>query len=128
MPFSFTEIEKRKTHLIGGMFVFLFVSYAVFIVGLLLAVKLAAILGLGMENSFSLAQMISDPYRILTRTISSSEAGIALAFGFLAALIHWLFVSHDMAGKVLRIVGARALKADIPEEKVLAFSRMYGKC
>jgi|GEM_PF-172649 len=119
MPFSFTEIEQRKTHTIGTMFVFLFASYVVFIVGLFWAVKIAAIIGFALETSDSYSPYRYLPAHSMTGGLSALEVGWALGIGLLAAVLHWSFVSYDMVGKVLRAVGARPLIADIPQEKMV---------
>ena len=116
MPFSFTQIEKSKTHLIGVMFFFLVVSYTFFVIILVGAFRLVLPMVTTVETHPKAFLQIPSSGFFLT----PFDIGISVAMGLVIGALHWLIVNNHVIEKILRVLNARLLNKDIPAEKIFA--------
>lgn len=119
MPYSFTQIERKKSHTIRLVFIFLCLFYFVMALGVYIFLKWSVIFYNGyvapLENSNihqTAAPVISFPHFSLMEITS---------FGVLAILIawwHWAYTSDHMFSRILTILKAQTLNKDDPYHAV----------
>lgn len=97
MPFSFIEIEEKKSRVI--FFVFLFLIFFYFLTAYLLLVVL--------ENSFGIYS--AGPRKSLLFLPPVQHTLIALIVAFFAGLIHWQASTSNLIEKITSVVGAKAI-------------------
>ena len=97
MPYSFIEIEKRKTYVIKWVFVFLVFFYFIVAEALWIATKL-----------FLFMQFQSLAYRSIS-VFSLKESLMVFTVAVIVALAHWYLSTNNMIEKILGLIGARDL-------------------
>ncbi|MDD5654633.1 MAG: zinc metalloprotease HtpX [Candidatus Omnitrophica bacterium] len=97
MPYSFIEIERRKTYVIKWVFVFLVLFYFIVAQALWTVTKL-----------FFFIQFESLAYRHAA-VFSLKESLMVFAFALIVALGHWYFSTNNMIERILRLIGAGEL-------------------
>jgi heat shock protein HtpX len=91
MPFSFIDIEEKKTKVIGLVFIFIFLFY--FLTAFLILIVL--------ENTF-FSTGERGPFMLppLEHTL------VALVLAFIVGLLHWWSSTSDLINKICGLVGA----------------------
>jgi heat shock protein HtpX len=97
MPYSFIEIQRRKTYVIKWVFAFLVFFYFIVAEALWIATKL-----------FFFMQFQSLAYRSIS-VFSLKESLIVFVSAVTVALVHWYFSTSNMIEKILSLIGAKDL-------------------